>query len=588
MRHTTTIALLLLLLPLLATAQTRQWQWAERGGGDGSNQNNEQEEGVDIALDNNNDVYVCGQTFPLATFSDSTLDFNYTDLNIFLAKYHCEGGLAWVKGFGSSGFDNAKSVITDEDNNVYITGKIQKGQTSKAILGTEILNDWGGFYVSKFDSAGNHVWNKIAYADNTIGNEMAIGPDDHLYILGGAGFTRTIFSKYQVEPGQFILKINSLDGSIQWVQPFGHNPTDSVMNVKDMAVDAKGNMYFAGWNDSDTLFFHNAVIPRKSDQSDIIVSKFDSSGQFRWVRRAGGSSGANIATGVATNENGNVFISGHVVTVSNDIDFGDTVLTNFNKDGSVPFLASYKGDGKVEWVRTGININFGTAASGGPIDITKSGNIFWGGQQFDKMKMGDHIYTLDSNRAGGGGYFARHSSSGDFQEGFKPAASGTKGSAGPLALAAGYHNSMVFTGNFEKRLVMNDLGDTINNEGGGGTDIITAKYGSDNCTIPEDTGTGTDLQMRTYRSIEVWPNPVSGNNAALRLSRSFEQDAAARIVSTTGRTVWEGKLPRGSQTLRPQEKLPAGVYILELQTQEAKYTSKVVVGGNPSLRRDRR
>jgi hypothetical protein len=583
MRHTTTtIALLLLLLPLLLTAQSRQWQWAERGGGDGSDQNNEQEEGVDIALDNNNDVYVCGQTFPLATFSDTTLDFNYTDLNIFLAKYHCEGGLAWVKGFGSSNRDRVNSIATDKENNVYITGLINKRQSQNAILGDDTLTAFGGFYVSKFDSAGNHVWNKIAYADNTIGNEMAIGPDDHLYILGGAGFKRTIFSKYQVERGQFILKMNSLNGAIQWVQPFGHNPTDSVMNVKDMAVDAKGNMYFAGWNNSDTLFFHNAVIPRKSDHSDIIVSKFDSSGQFQWVRRAGGSQFGNGAEGITIFGDSIIYVAGGVSTHAKDVDFGNVTITEKVGTGSALFLARYRLDGSVAWVRLPDSANGNNSATA--VNATFYGEIMMGGVYFS----GDLVIEGKTYPGGRSSFFARYNPAGDFEEGFQPAAAGSKKGNFPKAIAAGYHNSMVFTGNFEERVVMNDLGDTINNTGGGDYDIITAKYGSDNCTTPDDTGTGTDFQMRTYRSIKVWPNPVSGNNAALRLSRSFEQDAAARIVSTTGRTVWEGELPRGSQTLRPQKKLPAGVYILELQTQEAKYTSKVVVGGNPSQRRDRR
>ena len=226
MRHTTTtIALLLLLLPLLLTAQTRQWQWAERGGGDGSNQNNEQEEGVDIALDNNNDVYVCGQTFPLATFSDTTLDFNYTDLNIFLAKYHCEGGLAWVKGFGSSDKDEANGVVTDEENNVYITGEIDKSQFGTAILAGDTLNDVGGFFVSKFDSAGNYIWNKISFNSGTRGNNIDIGPDGNLYVFGRAPSIRTkLFSTYEVGGGldglPFLLKM-SRDGNIHWVKNIG-------------------------------------------------------------------------------------------------------------------------------------------------------------------------------------------------------------------------------------------------------------------------------------------------------------------------------------------------------------------------------
>ena len=70
-----------------------------------------------VATDSNNNIYITGYT-------DGDLDGNtnarYND--IFLTKYNSNGDKQWTELLGTSSYDEARSVTTDSNNNIYISG----------------------------------------------------------------------------------------------------------------------------------------------------------------------------------------------------------------------------------------------------------------------------------------------------------------------------------------------------------------------------------------------------------------------------------------------------------------------------------
>ncbi len=60
---------------------------------------------------------------PPVTFGDITLnntgDF---DANSFIVKYNSIGDVLWARSFGAEGIDETRSIATDSQGNVYVTG----------------------------------------------------------------------------------------------------------------------------------------------------------------------------------------------------------------------------------------------------------------------------------------------------------------------------------------------------------------------------------------------------------------------------------------------------------------------------------
>lgn len=590
--RTYAISIILILFSLSTFSQTNQWQWAHRAGGDGFNVNGHTEEGVDIVVDQNNDVYVCGHIFPLnTTFDTVQVNFNVTDLNIFLAKYSCEGELLWYRVFGSDRRDLVSSMTIDDAGYIYITGQIPDGQFGDAILGDDTLASFGGLYVSKFDSAGNNIWNRVSYS-GAFGHQIESGPNGSLYVYGLAGQNEIqIYSQYTVGGilggSPFLMKMDT-SGSIHWVKNYGDTTYSykSVFITNDMAVSDNGDIYLGGYHQYDTLYFQGDTIIRKSDENDIILAKFDSSGNYEWVQRAGGS-GVNSINGLHVYGeyiffNGGISTSG--VSTIQDADFESIYVSDDVGPGSVPYLACYRFDGTARWVKVPDNIQGSSSASSSDLFISDSGGVFWCGSYSGNLTFGNYTFQINTI-SGLPSYFVKYDTSGQFLEAFSPMLNGSNGANSALAISADLNGNMIYTGKFEDRIILNDLNDTINNEGGGDWDIIIAKYGNGDCSIPQDTSvndstidtTGVSVATYTYDALQISPNPVNANNIDLYLSEPTGSEAIVRIYNSTGQNIWEDNISAGTKNIRPEKRMSPGLYIIELRTGSNTYTKKLLV-----------
>jgi hypothetical protein len=91
------------------------FQWAASAGG------TKQDEGLGIALDSQDSVYVTGFFQGQSTFDTTTLTSAGAE-DLFVARYTSTGKLAGVVQGGGSGSDEGLSVAVDATGNVYVTG----------------------------------------------------------------------------------------------------------------------------------------------------------------------------------------------------------------------------------------------------------------------------------------------------------------------------------------------------------------------------------------------------------------------------------------------------------------------------------
>lgn len=120
----------------------------------------------------------------------------------------------------------------------------------------------------------------------------------------------------------------------------GHDKT------RGLAVDGQGNVYLTGEFGGLSKFGEHLL--RSAGELDCFIAKCSADGKILWARSAGGS-GVDRGYGVATDQTGNCYVTGHYQ--STNASFGDVRVPNAG-DYDL-FVAKYDPEGRLLWVRTG-------------------------------------------------------------------------------------------------------------------------------------------------------------------------------------------------------------------------------------------
>jgi hypothetical protein len=158
---------------------------------------------------------------------------------------------------------------------------------------------------------------------------------------------------------QLFIAIPSYAQNWLWAISAGQTGDDVSYSV---ATDKNGNVYITGYFKSSTISFGNITL-FNTGNADIFVVKYDINGNVIWARSAGGTD-EDVSYSIATDNSGNVYITGYFR--SNSITFGANVLTNSNTDGSADiFLVKFDTNGNVIWVRSadGASIVYGNSVA---------------------------------------------------------------------------------------------------------------------------------------------------------------------------------------------------------------------------------
>lgn len=223
------------------------------------------------------------------------------------------------------------------------------------------------------------------------------------YVTGYFGSTLTFAGGVSVSSSGlsdiFLLKANSA-GQVLWAVKAGGTSDERGTSV---SVDNAGNVYITGYFQGTTNFSGTPIT--SVGLQDIFVAKYNSAGALQWVRRAGGT-GADLGSGIAADNAGNVVVTGEF---KNTADFG---AINLTAGGSDAFVAKYDATGAVVWAKNGA----GPDNSRG-LDVTcdATGNIYATGQftndiTFDVLQTNNifnAIYLVKFNAAGNEQWFRK-------------------------------------------------------------------------------------------------------------------------------------------------------------------------------------
>ena len=242
--------------------------------------------------------------------------------------------LIWQKVFDTGKQDYCADVTTDDQGNIIVVGTTIPEEIDPP--------NHDDFLIIKYNSSGDTLWTR--QYNQTVYDETYCVTTDHAgnIIVGGYIWTESTNSDMH------IVKYDS-DGNIRWTRTYSNGMKDVGEYAYGVATDSKDNIIVTG------KAFYNF--------GDYVTIKYDSSGNFLWVRTYDGR-WEDYAQDVAVDNFDNIIVTG----------YSDS---NINWDWCT---IKYSPDGDTLWVR-----RYDVAITDWAFGVTtdREGNVIVAGETHD-------------------------------------------------------------------------------------------------------------------------------------------------------------------------------------------------------------
>jgi hypothetical protein len=275
-------------------------------------------EGIAIASDSTNNVYVTGST-------NGGLDGNtmMSSQDIFVTKFDSNGIKQWTKQLGVSGYNTyTSSIAVDSTSSIYISGYTNGGLDGNTLVGTNDL------FVTKYNTSGTRQWTQQlgVSGKNTTANSVAVDSANNIYLTGttdGGLDGNTLAGTSDT----FITKYNS-SGTKQWTKQLGVSSAEAIANA--VAVDSASNVYVSGYTSG--ILDGNV----QTGPYDTFVTKYNSSGTKQWIKQLGVSGKLTYIYDMTVDSAKNAYITGYTYggfDGNSLMGTSDFIVIRYNTDG---------------------------------------------------------------------------------------------------------------------------------------------------------------------------------------------------------------------------------------------------------------
>ncbi|MFK7784594.1 MAG: SBBP repeat-containing protein, partial [Crocinitomicaceae bacterium] len=285
----------------------------------------------------------------------------------------------WAKKFNGSNFEFGSAIDFDSTGNTYTSGKFRgtvdfdPGPGVFSLTSSSSGNQTNAF-ITKLDASGNFVWAKSFLCSNSSAiNSIHVDDFGNIFVSGNFNGTcdfdpsPTVTFNISSTGGlnAYVCKLSS-QGDFIWAKNTGTNNANSI----EIDIDNQGNVITVG-NFSGSVDFDPSPavfnITSTGSNADIFVSKLDANGNFVWAKQIG-ASGIDIGHGVATDDSGNIYLTGYF---RNTVDFDPNAGTfNLTSAGDADiFICKLDTSGNFNWAH-----RMGGADADGAYSIAGSDN----------------------------------------------------------------------------------------------------------------------------------------------------------------------------------------------------------------------
>ncbi|HKR07077.1 MAG TPA: SBBP repeat-containing protein [Bacteroidia bacterium] len=365
--------------------------------------------GSSIVIDGSGNIYGTGTFIGTVDFDPGLGIFNiYMQGNKnanFISKFDVNGNLIWATGSGSSASPSGKSIAVDLSGNIFTAGYFYgtvdfnpgTGIFNLATAPTDTQED---IFISKSDASGNFLWAKqLGGLSLDKGNSITIDGSGNAISTGSfsetADFDPNAGTFNLTSAGSTDIFISKLDalGNFVWAKQLGGISNDDSYSI---AVDGSGNVYTTGIFNGTADFDPGAGTFNLTPEgnSDIFISKLNSSGNFLWAKQFGGTLNG-YGGSIAVDGSGNVYATGYF-TGTADFDPGTGSFNLISTGNDDVFLLKLNASGNFVWAK---QLGGTSQEQGNSIKIDGSGNVlsigfFQGTADFDP---GGAVFNLTSS-----------------------------------------------------------------------------------------------------------------------------------------------------------------------------------------------
>lgn len=378
--------LLLSLTTLLVsiTSNAQSYEWAKSTENSGSSQ------GKSITYDASGNVYIAGSFNNTVDFDPGIGITNLTSngsSDIYILKLDALGDFLWVKQIGGAEQDVANAIHVDKGGDIYLTGFFSNSVDFDPGTGISnfISNGVKDAFVLKLNSLGNFVWAKqFGGIENDEAYDIEVDANRFVYVTGVfsdiVDFDPSISVNNLTSDGGydgFVLKLLP-SGDLNWVKKVGGTHSDQ--RSLALALDATNNVFTTGYFRTTVDFDPSSATTSltSSGMRDCYVLKFDSNGNFIWVKSIGGGL-QDSGNDIVIDANGNPLVTGQFqYTV--DFDPG-TGTTNLVSSGILDaFILKLDAAGNFDWAKSYGGTSLENSKS---ISLDTDGNIYTTGNFYE-------------------------------------------------------------------------------------------------------------------------------------------------------------------------------------------------------------
>ncbi len=328
------------------------WQWVTTGIGGWD------ERALGICVDKiNRFVYTTGTCwYKMNTFGScvpSASVFPGSGDNIFIAKTDFNGNCQWIIGAGTGSDDHGYDLVTDKAGNLYVTGFVSPStaQADFGIYNVPVSMTDSLGWVAKLSPSGNFKWIKTFHGiDGERDNRIAIDDSANVYLTGGFYGIKAYDTNTLTSNGDFDVFVLKYDSAGN--QKWARSAGGPLGDRgNSITVDDKQNVYVTG-EFRDVVAFGTDTVDNYGGPGgrDIFVSKITKNGNWVWASKAGSSNGSDRGNRIVSNKKDLLYVTGQI---KGSAKFG-TINAICNPMDSVQvFVAAIDTSGVWSWVMQG-------------------------------------------------------------------------------------------------------------------------------------------------------------------------------------------------------------------------------------------
>ncbi len=526
-----------------------------------------------IQYDSKGNIYMIGMYHETVNVDPGGTDLTLSSQSssnedMFLLKYNSKGFLVKGVRIGGSNFKYAKEILVDQSGRLIISADFN-GDIDFDDDGVDELSvstNTVSTFIAQYDSDLNFNW----AADMPGLHSMSLDANGNIYTIllayGTITYGKKNASRTLTYNDYFVFVTLKPNGTIKSEFSLWSNDFQIVIQHNKIMVDADKNIYCSGYFTLSADFdpgAGSAVLKEVGRDSgtgflDAFVVKYDSAGNFKWVKQIGGKYNERIfSLGISPSKE-LLFIGNSDGNI--DVDPGPGVFNSNNKD----FMVKLDQNGNFIWIKPCIdNVSYNLERKFSKFD--KDDNMYMGGRFFGKVDFDVSASTYDVTSAGFNDVFIQKlSRNGDL---VWVKTFGGVNEDRLLDFDVLDSNSMAFTAQFTNEVWLKS-GSQLN------------KYTSacDSCAngflirATDFNGTGFKDITTQSNSFTVFPNPSVGNP----LIQSSE-NGTLMVYNAIGQVLNTVNIEKDFAIELDLKFVDNGLYSLVLYTDKGMLTQKLVI-----------